>query len=428
VPSPSVVHTQLTDSRIARLSNRDQAKDLFVRDKDLRGFGLRISPTNVKSFFVEATVSGRFTRKVLGRHPLLSAGEARTRALEALTQLSRGLLPRCNDKPSGPHLSGLAEAFVRDRADVLRQSTLRDYRAILSGVYFADWHSRSVRDLRRQEILERYRGLCSKHGVATANRAMRTLSAMLNYGHAVYPELEEWSNPVRVLAEARARRPLKPRTTHIAKDKLAGWLAAVDAYRTNTRPQESQRRRDDVWLLLHLLIMTGLRSKEARSLRWKEIDLSNGTLTVREESAKNHREAVLPLNDWLVQQLSTRQVLPESFVFEAPTAPGYIDNLNRPLAEIQDHVGFRITAHDLRRTYATYLDTVAAPFGVIKQLLNHVSGTDITSQYIQKRGVDELRIYANRVLGLIESASRRHPSPRQPAIADGCMVVSGSSI
>ena len=150
--------------------------------------------------------------------------------------------------------------------------------------------------------------LCPKHGVPTAHRPMRVLSALFNYGKAIRSELEDWGNrPVRVLAEARAKRPVKPRTSFIPLDQLGQWLGAVDDYRDAPRQLKyDAQRRQDVWLLLHLLLMMGLRSNEARSLKWTDLDLDAETVTIKEEVAKNHRRAVLPLNTWLSEELRKR--------------------------------------------------------------------------------------------------------------------------
>jgi hypothetical protein len=39
VHSPSVIHTQLTETKLARFTNGTR-KDLFIRDRDLRGFNV----------------------------------------------------------------------------------------------------------------------------------------------------------------------------------------------------------------------------------------------------------------------------------------------------------------------------------------------------------------------------------------------------
>jgi integrase len=244
-----------------------------------------------------------------------------------------------------------------------------------------------------------------------ANKAFRVLSSVFNYGKATVAELEEFANPVRVLAEARAKRPIRPRTSFIPLDEVGKWLDALDQYKAGVRPQEEVSRRADVWLLLHLLLMTGVRSNEARSLKWTDIDLERGTIKIRAEVAKNHREAVLPLNSWLRRELGERHCEGDDpYVFPAPRATGHIGNLRRPLEELRKRSGLRITPHDLRRTFATYLDSLGTPFGVIKQLLNHVSGSDITAQYVQNRGIDELRLYVNRVLDVTVRARAKGPN------------------
>lgn len=46
---PSAVHTSITESKLAKFSN-DTPKDCFLRDSNLRGSGVRLSPNNVKSY------------------------------------------------------------------------------------------------------------------------------------------------------------------------------------------------------------------------------------------------------------------------------------------------------------------------------------------------------------------------------------------
>ena len=157
--------------------------------------------------------------------------------------------------------------------------------------------------------------------------------------------------------------------------------------------------------------MTGLRSKEARSLKWTQVDLECGSITIGSEQAKNHTVAVLPLNRWLRDQLALKQGQGSVYVFENGNVKGgYVRNLKRPLERIKRRSGLEFTPHDLRRSFATYLDTVGTPFGVIKQLLNHKTKADVTERYIQRRSLDELAKYSGAVLTLIASTARSRDS------------------
>lgn len=270
---------------------------------------------------------------------------------------------------------------------------------------FSPWMTTDVRSITRKEIMQHYRLLCTKRGTGTANKSMRVLSSMLTYGKAIYPELENWSNPVRVLAETRIRVQLKPKTRFIRIEQLPAWQRALDIYVWEARTSLESRRRSDIRLLLQLILMTGLRSNEARSLRWLDLDLPSEVLTVTHDVAKNHTEAVLPLNTWLVSELRTRQSTARGlYVFENDNAQGYIRNLKRPVSRISAIAGIPFTPHDLRRSFATYLDSVGTPFSAIKQLLNHKAQGDITERYIQKRSVHELRPFSDLVYQLIRPA------------------------
>ena len=205
-------------------------------------------------------------------------------------------------------LSLLAAEFLERKETVLRQSTIKDYRGVLEGDYFAPWKALPVNQIPRRSVLDRYQAICQQHGVGMANKAMRVLSAALNYAKATHTGLDGWENPVRVLSESRMRIQSRPRTSHIPLAKLSDWLAALENYRTAELPQPDKDRREDVYLLLNLLLMTGLRSNEAQSLRWADISLENRTLDVTAERAKNGRAARLPLNSWLVEGLKQRQV------------------------------------------------------------------------------------------------------------------------
>lgn len=395
--------TLLTEAKIDKLTNVGGLRPLFVRDTRLPGFGLKVSSHDTKSFFVEARRSpahgGTTQRYTLGRYPFLTVSEARKSALEALKTLrysSEGIR-----NPSAPKadLRSLADAFLAAKESTLRSTTLKDYRMVLKGSYFAAWMSNDVASITRRYVLDTYERLCEMHGPGMANKAMRVLSSALNYAKATVPSLENWPNPIAVLTETRSRKPLRVRNGHIPIEALPAWTAAIDIYVSSARSPHEEFRRKEIRLLLQLLLMTGMRSNEARSIRWSDIDLIAQTIQIRQEVAKNHREVLLPLNRWLVEQLSNRTHVSD-YVFPNPSG-GYIRNVRRPLKAIAAISNLAVTPHDLRRTFATYLDMLGTPFGVIKQLMNHASSSDITHRYIQKQGLEHLRPWSDRLVELV---------------------------
>lgn len=120
---------------------------------------------------------------------------------------------------------------------------------------------------------------------------------------------------------------------------------------------------------------TGLRRTELSSLRWSDIVLESALLRVRAATAKNRRDAVLPLPDFLVTAL--RQYRPEN---AAPFTPVFrfiprVSTLRRDLVAAAlpflDQQGRRADFHSLRVTYGTNLTLSGAAPRVVMELMRH---------------------------------------------------------
>src|SRR5215469_509787 len=62
---------------------------LFLRDDEITGFGLRVTSNGAKSFVWEGGIDGRTCRDTLGRFPDLSVLEARAKALEYKAKIAQ---------------------------------------------------------------------------------------------------------------------------------------------------------------------------------------------------------------------------------------------------------------------------------------------------------------------------------------------------
>ncbi|MEP3052648.1 Arm DNA-binding domain-containing protein [Ascidiaceihabitans sp.] len=64
---------KLTKRSVESLSIR--AKDYFVWDSEIAGFGVRVFVSGRKSYLVQYRASGRSRRKTIGRHGVLTADD-----------------------------------------------------------------------------------------------------------------------------------------------------------------------------------------------------------------------------------------------------------------------------------------------------------------------------------------------------------------
>jgi hypothetical protein len=71
-----------------------KVRESFVWDRELRGFGVQVMPSGLKSFVIQyRTPEGRHRRVVIGRYGLMTVEEARTLAHEQLVAVSKGVDP-----------------------------------------------------------------------------------------------------------------------------------------------------------------------------------------------------------------------------------------------------------------------------------------------------------------------------------------------
>ena len=103
---------RLDERRVDRLRTRKSAYD--VRDRELKGFGVRVLSSGAKRYFIHSQHRGRRVWKIVGEAGSIGANEARARA-RTVNRLSI-LTP--NRRAKLPPLSGTAEVVpVANRGD-----------------------------------------------------------------------------------------------------------------------------------------------------------------------------------------------------------------------------------------------------------------------------------------------------------------------
>jgi site-specific recombinase XerD len=134
---------------------------------------------------------------------------------------------------------------------------------------------------------------------------------------------------------------------------------------------------------VNLLLYTGLRLDEARTLLWEDVNLEQKTITVRE--GKGGKDRAIPLHPELVKDFSTLARLPQLSVI--PARPdGRMFTSGNGFGHIFDrwmpkNTGMRFTAHQLRHTFATGLLRHGADLESVRQLMGHVA-LETTQRYL----------------------------------------------
>lgn len=372
---------KITKTLIDKLPSPEQGQT-FYRDEQLKGFGVRLTASGVKSFIVEKRISGKVKRITLGSYPELTVEQARKEAQKLLGKIATGINPILEAKAQQRRAITLQQAFddyLKARKS-LKQTTIVDYQNAFKQV-LPDWLNKPLLSLTKEMIVRRH----TKHGLersqARANLAMRILRAIFNFALNEYedehgkPLIVE--NPINRLSHTRAWYRVERRQTLIKSHELANWYQGVQQLTHRYDPAQANRLKDYFLLVL----FTGLRREEAMRLKWQHIDLISKTLTIQE--TKNHQSHTIPLSDFLFDLfLRRRQDAVNEYVFPAESKTGHLSDPRKAMLKIQETSGVSFTLHDLRRTFITLAESLDIPVYALKRLLNHKMSSDVTAGYV----------------------------------------------
>lgn len=382
---------KFTEKAVARLRAPDPSgKQQLYWDQDLRGFGVLTSGvSNAKSYVVQHVLPGGRTRRVtIARTNVVDLGEATRQAKELLANFYRGIDPKAGRRGEATLRSTLND-YLAARSD-LRPRSAAAYRDSVER-YLDRWLDLPLRDITREMVEDQLRKIAKdvaqggRHsGNATANGAMRAFRVLYNYAADRAPPTNPMPpNPVRL---KKVWLPVQARTRSVGAADMPKFYHAVCGL-------QNAVARDYILLLL----FTGLRRREASSLRWEHVDLPGRVIRLPAASTKAGRKLDLPMSDFVHSMLVARRGIGDTeWVFPSASKSGHIEEPRHPLDLVRDACGVFVSAHDLRRTYVTAAESTDMSVLALKALVNHSLGKDVTEGYVQMT-VERLREPAQRV-------------------------------
>ena len=153
---------------------RADAKDLFLWDDEVRGFGLRVKPSGTKTYFIQYRNKQRRTRKfAIGQHGALAPDEARKIARQLLADVARGADPSAERKAirDAETVAKFLDRFETDHiAKNLAASTAKVWRYLIATHIRPALGTFLVASVTRQDIIKLHRSIPG--GGRQANNAL----------------------------------------------------------------------------------------------------------------------------------------------------------------------------------------------------------------------------------------------------------------
>lgn len=164
---------------------------------------------------------------------------------------------------------------------------------------------------------------------------------------------------------------------------------------------------------LQFLILTAVRSGEAREARWSEIDEAKGLWTIPAARMKMQEPHVVPLPPQAFDLLHRVRGLDDDLIFPSPSRGK--DDRVRPMdynafKALFDRMGVKdITAHGFRTSFRTWCsDKAEAPRELAEAALAHRLGSAVELAYARSRMVERRRplmqAWADHVTGTAPDA------------------------
>jgi integrase len=387
---------KFTKDAVAALVRPTAKADHIEWDETLPGFGVRLRGAG-KAWVVQYRVGARQRRESLGDVRKVSLENARKIARQRFAQVELGIDPaaeRAQARAQALTLGLVIDRYLEAKRDVLRPNTFK-----AAERYFAEhWrplHDRPLESIRRADVAARLQELVKAHGRTSAARARDNLSAL--YGWAAREGLCE-SNPVAMTNDPTQGLPTRDRV--LADDEIrAVWNASED---------------DDFGRIVKLLLLTGCRREEIGGLKWDEVNLDTGVMTIPGTRTKNHRTLELMLPATAVELLRAQPRRRDDYVFGirggAFSAWSYSTvKLNARIVAAEGKPLTPWTLHDLRRSMRSGLGRLGVPPHVAELAINHVRGgvEAIYDRHRYQREIGAALVkWAAHVIAVVEGASK----------------------
>lgn len=366
---------KLTKSRVESLPIPVAGQSLHW-DEELRGFGVRITPSGARSYIVQGRVAGKTRRVTLGAHGRLTCDEARRKAKAALVALDDGVDPQVEKKRAellALTLREVATDYCKNRrtkkGGVLTAKTIRDIERHVKA-NFGDWADKPIVDITSEGCRDRFEEI-SKRSPAQANQAFRILRALINFAA---DEENPRFNPVQTLSKKGLWNQNKAKSGFIPLEKIGTVWNLLQERRTSPALLPIAQTGADIVIFI---MLTGCRWSEAAKLTRECV--SPDFTAWHLPDPKNHNPVVLPLSAPAREMLTARpRTEGNNYVFPGRGKIEFIKDARNTMAEVSTLAGLHLTPHDLRRTFIAIGIKLKTEMWKLKLLTNHVSKGDVT--------------------------------------------------
>ena len=353
---------RLTKTAVENLSTK--SKPYFVFDLILTGFCVRISMKGKRNYYLQYEKMGRKKRINLGLHGTITTEQARRKATILLGDITKGIDPHEQKVKEYNVLTivDLAHRFLQEHVMMhCKPSTQRDYQSRLRAYIVPFFREMKVPNVTRADVSAFHHSL--SHSPFVANTCLRILSKMFNLA-------ETWglrgdnTNPCRHVK----KYPEKKRERYLSEEELKRLSAVLEEAKTYLDENLS------AVYCIQLLLLTGCRLGEIRTLKWKYSDAKQKILRLPDSKTGAKVVYVGETVLSLLEEIRSHPSRPKDnpYVIWGRKPDTYLMNVRKPWCRFCKMAGLEdIRIHDLRHSFASFAVSKGMSLPMLGKLLGH---------------------------------------------------------
>lgn len=367
-------------------------KGYWINDETMPGLRLYVGTSGSKAYYISyKNAKGKKDSYKIGDEKLFTPTQARETAKRILAEMAvAGTDIKQERKKDGRiTLRALCDAYLTAGGSKFTASMVQN---------FKDYLDRAAEEITALEISTWRVNEKERTGNKdkSINHKVTALKTVLNFG--VTNDLIE-ANPLAKLKKLK-ETDSSTKTRYLTEDERARLLAALDKYDKEQREARQRTRQHakgkglpsmEGWAFANyfkpvilLSLNTGIRRHALLSLRWDDVDLEAGIVTLRAETAKSKKTAVLPLNSTalcVLRQWREQRADDNPLIFPSPQTGGVMDNCNRSFRWLLREAGIaKFRWHDMRHDFASRLVMAGVDLNTVRELMTH-SDISMTLRY-----------------------------------------------
>ncbi len=347
------------------------------------GFGIRVLPSGVKTWFFIYRIDGKRRFMNLGHYPSISLAEARKKYRASFDLYEKGKDPaeieelEKDERRKAPTVADLVEDYIKLHAKRFKKSWEKD-EAILNRDVVPLWGKKKAVDITKRDVLHLLEGIIERGAPAMANNCFQIVRKMFNFA------VERDILPFSPCTGIKLPSPKLTRERTLNEVEIKAMWGNL----------EKCAMSDEIRRALKLILVTAQRPGEVIGMHTNEID--GRWWTIPPERAKNGKAHRVYLTDTAVELIGdtkskgylfptphkdkVRAIAPQALIVAVSRALAspvmdekgnqVIDEDGKPMTENKLNVN-HFTPHDLRRTAATFMAEIGTMDEVIDAILNH---------------------------------------------------------